>query len=231
VTEAEWLACGDPEAMLRLIKQRRTMRRQTKQRKQRLFSVACCRRIWPLIANVEGRRCVEVAERFADNQATNEELGAAEAKANAIWREDAADGARFACLRLCGKEVDGLFVSTMTLSAVFKRHQSETNKPFDPLDAHRRGACPSEEHEQCSLIRDIFGNPFRKVTVDPTWFTSTVLALAAQMYDSRDFTPMPILADALQDASCDSADILEHCRGDGPHVRGCWVVDLVLCKE
>ena len=50
------------------------------------------------------------------------------------------------------------------------------------------------------------------------------------MYASRDFSPMPILADALQDAGCDSADILDHCRGSGPHVRGCWVVDLVLGK-
>jgi hypothetical protein len=51
------------------------------------------------------------------------------------------------------------------------------------------------------------------------------------MYDSREFSAMPILADALQDAGCDSHDILDHCRGPGPHVRGCWVVDLVLAKE
>jgi hypothetical protein len=51
------------------------------------------------------------------------------------------------------------------------------------------------------------------------------------MYDSRDFAAMPILADALQDAGCDHADILAHCRGDGPHVRGCWVVDLALGKS
>jgi hypothetical protein len=50
------------------------------------------------------------------------------------------------------------------------------------------------------------------------------------MYKSRDFTPMPILADALQDAGCDNAEILAHCRGDSPHIRGCWVVDLVLGK-
>ncbi|MDY3553014.1 hypothetical protein R5W24_002104 [Gemmata sp. JC717] len=80
-------------------------------------------------------------------------------------------------------------------------------------------------------IRDIFGNPFRPVTFSPAWRTFTVVALASGMYDSRDFTAMPILADALQDAGCDSADILAHCRGEGPHVRGCWVVDLVLGKE
>ena len=81
------------------------------------------------------------------------------------------------------------------------------------------------------LIRDIFGNPFRPVAFSPSWRTSTVLALASQMYESRDFGAMPILADALQDAGCDSAEVLDHCRGEGPHVRGCWVVDLVLGKE
>ncbi|OWK45371.1 hypothetical protein FRUB_01702 [Fimbriiglobus ruber] len=82
-----------------------------------------------------------------------------------------------------------------------------------------------------ALLRDIFGNPFRPPSVDPAWLTSTVLALARQMYDARDFALIPILADALQDAGCDSDDILAHCRGDGPHVRGCWVVDLLLGKE
>jgi hypothetical protein len=73
--------------------------------------------------------------------------------------------------------------------------------------------------------------PNRSVRFSPEWRTSTAVALARQMYDSRDFSAMPILADALQDAGCDSADILDHCRGPGPHVRGCWVVDLVLGNE
>ncbi|AMV24453.1 hypothetical protein VT84_08650 [Gemmata sp. SH-PL17] len=65
----------------------------------------------------------------------------------------------------------------------------------------------------------------------PSWQTSTAVALASQMYESRDFGAMPILADALQDAGCDNADVLVHCRGSGPHVRGCWVVDLLLGKK
>jgi hypothetical protein len=79
--------------------------------------------------------------------------------------------------------------------------------------------------------REIVGNPFRPVSFSPEWRTDTALSLAAQMYDSRDFSAMPILADALQDAGCDSEDVLNHCRGPGPHCRGCWVVDLVLGKE
>ncbi|MBA4188861.1 MAG: hypothetical protein C0467_12760 [Planctomycetaceae bacterium] len=82
------------------------------------------------------------------------------------------------------------------------------------------------------MVRDIFGNPFHPVAFSPEWRTSTAVAIAQQMYESRDFSAMPILADALQDAGCDDADILDHCRDEkGTHVRGCWVVDLVMGKE
>jgi hypothetical protein len=90
----------------------------------------------------------------------------------------------------------------------------------------------NEHAAQVKLVRDIFGNPFRPVSFDSDWRTSTAVALAQQMYDSRDFSVMPILADALQDAGCGNEDVLGHCRAaDGVHVRGCWVVDLVLGKS
>jgi hypothetical protein len=79
-------------------------------------------------------------------------------------------------------------------------------QPCQPGDA------PPSEPWLCDRFRDIFGN-------------------ANHMYQTLEFGAMPILADALQDAGCDSDDILNHCRGPGPHVRGCWVVDLVLGKE
>jgi hypothetical protein len=85
--------------------------------------------------------------------------------------------------------------------------------------------------QQCGLVRDIFGNPFRPVTFDPHWHSADAAGVARAMYESRDFAAMPILLDALLDAGCDSPDILDHCRSPGPHVRGCWVVDLVLGKS
>jgi hypothetical protein len=89
-----------------------------------------------------------------------------------------------------------------------------------------------ETSVQADLLRDIVGNPFRPVALDPAWRTDTVLALAEQMYEARDFSAMPRLADALQDAGCDNEAILNHCRdADAVHVRGCWVVDIVLGKE
>src|SRR5262249_8541137 len=82
---------------------------------------------------------------------------------------------------------------------------------------------------QAALLRDIFGNPFRPVAIDRTIHRpdGTVALFAEAVYDDRTFDRLPILADALEEAGCTDAAILEHCRGPGPHVRGCWVVDLV----
>jgi hypothetical protein len=82
------------------------------------------------------------------------------------------------------------------------------------------------------LIREVIGNPFRPITFNPSWRTSDVMLLAQGIYDERAFDRMPILADALQDAGCDNEDVLSHCRdATATHVRGCWVIDLVLGKQ
>jgi hypothetical protein len=79
-------------------------------------------------------------------------------------------------------------------------------------------------------LRDIFGNPFQTVSFDPTWRTPSVVALARTAYEERRFEDLPLLADALEEAGCTDEAILAHCRGPGPHVRGCWVVDLLLAR-
>jgi hypothetical protein len=109
-----------------------------------------------------------------------------------------------------------------------------TTWPENPLDwAGSYRAC--EVHpsisEKAIFFRCIFGNPFRTIAVEQSWLTSTVVALADGIYQERAFDRMPILADALQDAGCDKEDILNHCRQPGEHVRGCWVVDLLLGKS
>jgi hypothetical protein len=82
-----------------------------------------------------------------------------------------------------------------------------------------------------NLIREIIGNPFRAIAFDPTWLSQGVVNLAERTYESQDFTWMPQLADSLEDVGCTNADILNHCRQPGEHVRGCWAVDLILGKE
>ena len=92
----------------------------------------------------------------------------------------------------------------------------------------------SERLAQACIVRDIFGNPFCPVIVDPTWLArqeAAVARIAQTIYDERRFADMPILADALEEAGCTDADILNHCRQPGEHVRGCWVVDLLLGKS
>jgi hypothetical protein len=81
------------------------------------------------------------------------------------------------------------------------------------------------------FLRDIHGNPLRPPTIRPEWRTEAVVALAAGSYADRAFDRLPVLADALEDAGCDDLEVLGHCRGPGPHVRGCWVIDLVLGKK
>ncbi len=81
------------------------------------------------------------------------------------------------------------------------------------------------------LMHDLFGNPFRPVVADPAWLSPATVAIAAAIYQDRAFDRMPVLADALEEAGCGNTDILLHCRTPGEHVRGCWVVDLVLGKE
>jgi hypothetical protein len=96
--------------------------------------------------------------------------------------------------------------------------------------AHQALSLP-DERVYPDLLRDIFGNPFRPLTFSPVWKTSAALSLAATIYDERTFDHLPILADALEDAGCNDAAILSHCRRPGPHARGCWVVDVVLGKS
>ncbi len=87
-----------------------------------------------------------------------------------------------------------------------------------------------EKVEQVRLIRDIFSNPFRPIAADSAWLTPAVIAIAAAIYAERAFDRLPVLADALEEAGCTNADVLLHCRQPGEHVRGCWVVDLMLGK-
>src|SRR5262249_60028660 len=88
---------------------------------------------------------------------------------------------------------------------------------------------------QSTLLREIFGNPFRPTpALYPRWLAwndGTVAKLAAAIYDGRRFADLPILADALEEAGCTDAAMLAHCRGGGEHVRGCWVVDLLTGRK
>lgn len=202
MTEAEWLSCDHPILLMRELdgafsaRKFRLLRGRTMQRHAG--------------TDLQCSAAVEVYERFADGEATEEQLERAREVLRSV-------GGTCASIVARGLVPDGTPVSRAAWDGYLAR-------------AAQRGEAPPANPEQCALIRDIFGNPFRRVTFSPEWRTDTAVALARQMYESRDFGAMPILADALQEAGCDNEDILAHCRGPGPHVRGCWVVDLVLGK-
>jgi len=222
MTEEEWLDATNPEAMERLLVN------TASPRKLRLYAVACCRRIWRLILSEEDRDAVAVAERLADGLATNSERRTAVKRTSPSGQSDRCIAAE------CALAVDAAQAAVSTADHAALAVGWEQS-PFEyELGVWGPAAEQGKDREhaaQTGLLRDIFGNPFRPVTFDPAWRTRTAVSLAGQMYESRDFGAMPILADAIEDAGCASDDVLDHCRGPGPHVRGCWVVDLVLGKE
>jgi hypothetical protein len=223
MTEAEWLASTDPLTMLKHLGE------GADKRKLRLFGCACARQIWPRLDEA-GKRAVEVGERFADGRADGQELSAAaEAVAE---RTGAARGvarryASYTAGRVVTPDVEAAAsacwaAATATwLAAAATRVAARTAARIDELTT------------QAHLLRCVFGNPFRTVSLDPPWLTwhdGTIPKLAQAIYDERAFDRLPILADALEEAGCTDPEILSRCRGSGPHVRGCWVVDLLLGK-
>jgi hypothetical protein len=203
-------------------------------RKLRLFAVACCRRIWDLLAD-EAREAAVVAEAFADGllddakrsdarklaQRAAQGRGVIRTPAAPKWERRAASTAYYATAR-------------QAMEAAWNAPQLGVEVLVWKQGGY--GACDAaairqvEEVAQAVLLRDIFANPFRPVIFDHFSLTAAVIALAQTIYDERDFERMPELAVELEAAGCTNNDILGHCRSQGPHVRGCWVLDLILLK-
>lgn len=111
------------------------------------------------------------------------------------------------------------------------RYLFESAGAFRTSHPNWASSCEESRRLLAGYIYEIIHNPFRPIAVEPSWLTSDVLALATGIYQDRAFDRLPILADALEDAGCDSPEVLDHCRGPGPHVRGCWLVDALLGKR
>jgi hypothetical protein len=235
MTEAEWLACTNSQKMLTFL----LSTDKATERQLRLFACACCRRIWHLLRDEGSSWVVVVAERRADGEASREEILAGMKQAN-VGHIQAIDAMMSSGSRnqtdLRAKEAVVYTLQPDTASAVriaITRAAEALSSPRggldDPFKCSARGL-KAEKQAQADLLRCIIGNPFRALNAEPAWFTPTVVALAQTIYAERAFDRMPILADALEDAGCTDADILSHCRGPGPHVRGCWCLDLLLIK-
>jgi hypothetical protein len=216
MTETEWLARHDyPLAMLDQLRGKAT------DRKLVLFLVAYCRHLWSWFTDERSRRAVEIAERYADGLASLDEVRRAEDLAyQAIQdlKRRAGDRAWIAA--------DGAYITASAPVAELGTFQNTYNlvSIVDALD-------PERSARVCELLREVFGNPYRLSKCDPSWQTTDVIALATAVYADRAFDRLPLPADALTSAGCDSPEVLTHCRSPGSHVRGCWAVDLILGQE
>lgn len=298
-SQQAWLTCPDPNPLLAFLKHRGS------DRKWRLFAIACCRRISPLITDFRSRQAVEVAEQFANGHAGMEELTYAHAAADAAadkaglveWDAEAeanfchtekhsrvaaisyaAEAAASVCRQLgepdseleCGWFYARLAVAQLAQSETVALFAKATNDAAIYALAVAKKAEVAEASHQADVLRDIFGHLFGPMTncsawlpfADPylcgspnpsstpvrrcllpsplapllntawlQWNDGTVRKMAQAIYEEAAFDRLPILADALEEAGCTEANILLHCRAGGEHVRGCWVIDMLMGKE
>jgi hypothetical protein len=221
LTEVAWLRSIDMQGMLQLLPS------TPSPRKQRLVAVACCRRIWHLLDSAFSRRAVEVVERVAEGLAAEQEL------------------------ELTLQEMRRMHNWSLTIGRGWFDVGYQAARDSWPASAADRsvrkvaasgGSGAEEGAAQSQLLRDIVGNPFRPApALDPGWLAwqdGTVRQLSRKAYSHRRLPEgilqpahLSLLADALEDAGCTDPDLLGHLRGTGPHVRGCWAVDLVLGKS
>jgi hypothetical protein len=242
MTEAEWLAGADITEMVSYLKEElRAHRFKKGQRRLRLFTCACCRLVWGLMTDERARQAVLLGERYADGQVSKEEMTAAhKAQAKAFSpllnishqcspSFCAADCAHIATVSLLYPSGDG-GAHFGTQYARFASEFSSRSSLYSPPEA---GPSTESARLQADLLRDVFGNPFRPPALDPAWLRrdqGTVVKVARAIYEGPAFERLPVLADALEDAGCGEEQFLGHLRSAGPHVRGCWAVDLLLGK-
>jgi hypothetical protein len=232
MTEADWLACDDALALLEhLFPQRGFDSVEPQTRASRLYLLDCARRVREELPGV-CRALVDAAEKIyvyrQTDGATREKLYLLAEELTHIRGE--AEAVNGICRRLVshgladpGEDIlrDDLDPHLWTGIAYL------VFAPFSPTTpTYQR--IPSKLHS-ADLVREVFGNPF---TPAPhfcrSWRSETVLQLAHQARSTGDFSALPILADALQEAGCDTRDILDHLRGNDRHARGCWALELIL---
>jgi hypothetical protein len=218
LTEAGWLDETDPRPMLVFLADR------VSPRQLRLFACACCHSIWHLFVDERSCRAVEAAELYADGRINRQALASArdafaayypterrlyQVLADAVWFVTADE-----------VDVEAVLARVAGASALYGTGRSDD-----------RQRLREESRIQAGLLREIIGNPFRPVVVDPSWLLwngGTVRLIAKAIDEEGAYDRLPILADALEEAGCPTVALLQHCRGGSVHVRGCWAVDLLL---
>jgi hypothetical protein len=208
--EAEWMTCYEPDQMLM------PLRDWASDRKFRFFTCACLKQAKRLHEISPLRDVIQAIEQFTE-------------KVNGKIDLIAADRL-LAAGRVAHQELDDLDWPNVCYYLAIEEGWKAAQAALKLLAKNHLLNRKKKRRVYSDLIRCVFGNPFRFTDVDSSWITSTVVALAQEAHESQDFSVLPILADALQDAGCENEDILNHCRQRGEHCRGCWVVDLTGWK-
>jgi hypothetical protein len=229
MTNEQWLACTDPWPMLEFLRGR------ANDRKLRLFAVACCRRAWRLLTDPRHRGTVEAAERFADGLLSEAEFDATFQPVIALWVDlpDARKGAWEPSHYMTGatRHLDSGGGSPYAASYAARGLACLAGPEESP---EWSAACRAEGAVQSELVRDLFGDPSRPFQFEPDWLAGAgrlAVERARAIYRAGNFESLRLLAGVLEQAGCRDRAVLEHCRGAGPHARGCWVVDALLGRE
>jgi hypothetical protein len=251
VDEAAWLACRSPGELMRMLGAAFSFR------KSRLVACACVRRVWHLLTHDQSRQAVLFMEERVDSPGWEE----AQDIGNIPATEYDPDTERLLTAQ-AAREVFDLIppgrqhdAHREAANAAYRACADEDTEETDLEEVCEHAAravsnarCPDEEEGertwqlwflgeraiQADLVREIVGNPFRPVAINPDWLAANdglVVSLARTIYDERAFERMPILGDALEDAGCADPTILDHCRRVESHPRGCWLLDLILGRS
>lgn len=250
MTEQQWLACADVTKMVSEHPLRAGPR--VSDRTLRLLTVAALLPLWDHLGEERSRQAVHTLERYAEGKSTREELATAAEEAHAAVdevRNRADQVAAEAVATALGYDrpflpglgwlLDGSPDGTIgnarsNYLAVLMFAASAITVSLFGMNAgysQLREGVHAEIARQADMLRDVLGNPFRPVAANPAWLTPTARSMAEAVYEQHAFDRTPVLADNLEETGCDDAAMLAHCRMAGAHVRGCWVLDLVLAKE
>jgi len=229
VTEKQWLKSANAETMADYYDARFT------ERKARLYMLACCRRHPEHITSAAVANMVKLlAAHYADLRKPDKPFDSPAIRKAYTALETYASSTQDSATRGLAF---GVVAAAEPVSVMKRLNEAFPYLVFSCIHDVAVGVSPNRENTkaeskvQAALLREVLGNSFQPVTPEPAWLTDTVLALARQIHESEDFTTMPILADALQDAGCENEAVLSHCRADEvTHVRGCWVLDSLLGK-
>jgi hypothetical protein len=241
MTEPDWLSASDPSPMLLFLPHIGL------ERKFRLFACACARRVWHLCENELPRQLLELGEQLADAPVSREELWPIVKRARKFRDEQYKQGlsiefhaaaALSAAGSISGKtshrpyEGYGAASTACHAAASALGIAAKAGIEGDERFERQAQAEAAEQAIQAELLRDVFGNVFRpEPAMDPTCLPAPVVALAQEIYDKKSFEKIPALATMLEASGCANTGLLQHFRHPGPHVRGCWALDLVLGKS